>query len=230
MHYVLAVGVITLYIYFRFGIKALAGSVFLLGVLALSRGLVALALPLFIIAYFLIRKTDILPKLPWDAIKESTSILHPKETGPVKPTLYSRFVLLYLSTDNSDLSGRIHSGPSKGVEFSDLTTDEYCKLLKHYAKFDREGEQILVTYLDQKNPKWQSEIGGSYKANKETSSYATGKMKKKQALLLLGLSLTPTENEIKASHRNLMKKYHPDQGGSPFLAAKINMAKDLLLK
>ena len=52
----------------------------------------------------------------------------------------------------------------------------------------------------------------------------------KEALEILELSGTPTDEEIKAAHHRLMKKIHPDQGGSGYFAAKLNQAKELLLK
>jgi curved DNA-binding protein CbpA len=46
----------------------------------------------------------------------------------------------------------------------------------------------------------------------------------------LGLKSDATEAEIKAAHRRLMKQVHPDTGGSAYLAARVNAAKDTLLK
>lgn len=59
---------------------------------------------------------------------------------------------------------------------------------------------------------------------------ASGPMNYQQALDVLGLEGNPTEEDIKAAHRNLIQKVHPDRGGSTLLAKQINEAKDVLLK
>ncbi|XP_051259125.1 dnaJ homolog subfamily C member 15 [Dicentrarchus labrax] len=66
------------------------------------------------------------------------------------------------------------------------------------------------------------------------SSYYKGgfdqKMCKREASLILGISPTSTKAKVREAHRRIMVLNHPDKGGSPFLAAKINEAKDLLDK
>ena len=54
-------------------------------------------------------------------------------------------------------------------------------------------------------------------------------MSRDEALAVLGLSAGATEEEIKAAHRRLIQRMHPDVGGSAELAARINRAKDVLL-
>ncbi len=51
-----------------------------------------------------------------------------------------------------------------------------------------------------------------------------------EAYLILGLAPGAGRDDVVAAHRNLMKRLHPDQGGSSYLASRVNEAKDVLLK
>ena len=56
------------------------------------------------------------------------------------------------------------------------------------------------------------------------------KMNKREAALILGVSPLANVKTIRAAHKKIMVQNHPDRGGSPFIAAKINEAKDFLDK
>lgn len=56
------------------------------------------------------------------------------------------------------------------------------------------------------------------------------KMTKREAALILGVRESAEINKVKAAHRRILLLNHPDMGGSPFIASKVNEAKDLLLK
>lgn len=61
-------------------------------------------------------------------------------------------------------------------------------------------------------------------------SAVTPNLTEKEAYDVLGLPENASVDDIRAAHIRLMKKVHPDQEGSDWLAKKINAAKDLLLK
>ena len=54
-------------------------------------------------------------------------------------------------------------------------------------------------------------------------------MDKNEAFEILGLDLSATRDDIINAHRSLIEKNHPDKGGSDYLSAKINKARDILL-
>jgi hypothetical protein len=93
------------------------------------------------------------------------------------------------------------------------------------------GAVLIVT----RNP-WAALLSGilSYplagQADKFTGGVPGSRMSAGEAYEVLGLRPGATVDEIKAAHRNLMKRSHPDQGGTAYLASKVNEAKEVLLK
>lgn len=91
------------------------------------------------------------------------------------------------------------------------------------------GRAGLVAFRRWKNPEAVSAIGRAfYKGGFEP------KMTRKEAALILELNERTLGNrevardKIRKSHRKLMLLNHPDRGGSPYLATKVNEAKELL--
>ncbi|MBS0245864.1 MAG: DnaJ domain-containing protein [Proteobacteria bacterium] len=87
---------------------------------------------------------------------------------------------------------------------------------------------LTVPYLDRREPRWR-EHAQSYAASGRAPP-GGGKMSEEEAYQILGLQRGASERDITAAHRALMKKFHPDQGGSTYLAARINEAKEKLLR
>lgn len=73
-------------------------------------------------------------------------------------------------------------------------------------------------------------IGVGMLRNRKVGSESTLPLNEKEAFEVLGLEIGANEEEIRAAHMRLMKKLHPDQDGSDWLAQKINAARDILLK
>ena len=100
------------------------------------------------------------------------------------------------------------------------------------AGHDEHGARLLEAYLDRTlGAAWRESAGAGAAYGNEAGAEAApqGAMTKEEAYQILGLQPGAEADAIRAAYRRLMQHAHPDKGGSPYLAAKINAAKDLLL-
>ena len=124
------------------------------------------------------------------------------------------------------VSGRVLQGSFAGRILSDLTPADRMSFLGELRSNDAQGAQLFEAYLERKFPGWNT--GGEDSGPR--ASPASRGMTVDEAYLVLGLSRGATRDDIHAAHRNLMKRFHPDQGGTTYLASQVNEAKDVLLK
>nr|WP_243431869.1 DnaJ domain-containing protein [Aliamphritea spongicola] len=103
-----------------------------------------------------------------------------------------------------------------------MTEQEFLQLLSYCRQHDQQSARLLETYLDKRfGDRWRDD-------DQPTGDAPLSEVD--EAYQILGLEKGASEQEIIEAHRRLMQKMHPDRGGSDYLAAKINQAKDLLMK
>jgi DnaJ-domain-containing protein 1 len=193
------------------GIGALAVA----GLLAV-RGRIDLAVPLGAVGL------SLLGWLPWSAA--GFGARSQKSPGQVS-RVRSAFVEMELDHDTGTMGGTILAGPHVGQS---LDVFDVATLTGFLPNIDDESRALLMAYLDRREPTWREHAQDS--AATGPGSWNTGKMTEEEAHQILGLQPGASLADIGRAHRALMKKLHPDQGGSTYLAARVNEAKDVLTR
>jgi hypothetical protein len=143
-------------------------------------------------------------------------------------TARSATIEMRLDHDSGALSGSVLAGRFQGRELDTLARPDCLELYATRRRDDPEGASLLEAYLDRRFAAWrdadqgQGEARGRARRGGET-------MTRDEAYEILGLPKGAGAEEIVRAHRALMKKLHPDHGGSTALAARVNQAKDVLL-
>jgi hypothetical protein len=138
----------------------------------------------------------------------------------------SAYLDMSLDHDSGELSGTFVSGEHVGRSLGEF---DLAQLLAMMPDFDAESVALLESYLDRRFPAWRENAQGNGTGGQRRAA-ASSKMTAEEAYQILGLQPGASRDDIARAHRALMKKLHPDQGGSTYLAARVNEAKDTLLR
>ncbi|MDE0704083.1 MAG: DnaJ domain-containing protein [Rhodospirillaceae bacterium] len=128
---------------------------------------------------------------------------------------------LQLDHSTGGITGDVLAGRYAGARIESLDRDDLMILLAECARDDAQSARLIEAYLDRMWPEWRNINRGG--------PGGAGPMDRAEALSVLGLDESATEEDIRRAHRELMRKHHPDQGGSDWLAAKLNEAREVLL-
>ncbi len=135
----------------------------------------------------------------------------------------TRFLKMLLDHDSGEMTGAVLEGPYAGRRLEALAEEDLFDLWRLCLAEDEQSARVLESYLDRRlGGDWQAGAGAAPGASSEA-------MTREEAFRILGLEPDAGAEEIQAAYRRLMRQHHPDQGGSDYLAAKINQAKALLL-
>jgi hypothetical protein len=133
-----------------------------------------------------------------------------------------------LDLDTGEMNGVVLAGTFEGQELDGLDDQQLAQLHAELSG-DPESLGLLEAYLDRRQPNWRAGPDMDEDAGLGAAP-SSGAMTQKEAYEILGLAPGASEAEIREAHRRLMKRMHPDAGGTAFLAGRINEAKDVLLR
>jgi hypothetical protein len=139
----------------------------------------------------------------------------------------SAFVEMELDHDTGAMRGRVLAGRHEGAMLDAL---DLATLTGFLTEIDEESRALLMAYLDRREPGWREHAQAHAATGTDGRGWSGGKMTEEEAYQILGVQPGASAEDIGRAHRALMKKLHPDQGGSTYLAARVNEAKDTLLR
>lgn len=131
--------------------------------------------------------------------------------------------------DTGAMDGVVLGGPRAGAQLGVLPLDELIALWRSCRTQDPVGANLLEAYLDRRFPGWREHTDGDANAGSSRGRRGPDSITENEAYEVLGLAPGAGPDDIRRAHRTLMKRLHPDQGGTTWLATRVNQAKDVLL-
>jgi hypothetical protein len=135
----------------------------------------------------------------------------------------TEFLVISINFTTGSVEGEIISGDYSGKKLRELSQDELKLLSQQYKTVDKESYVLLQAYLIRSG-------SNNDQAYQQYNPDNFNELTESEAFEILGLPNTATKDEVVKAHKRLMQRMHPDRGGSDYLAAKINAAKDQLVK
>lgn len=185
------------------------------GVLAL-RGLAPVAIPLAMLGSWLL----------WGSTSGPWGEGRARKSQGQTSRIVTDHLEMELDHDTGEMRGRVLKGLFADRNIESLTPADMALLWQDCRITDPQSAQIIEAYLDRVHATWRDDVA---RGESKMGSGPGGRMTPKEAIEILGLAPGASEDEIRSAHRDLMLKLHPDRGGSTYLAAKINEAKDVAL-
>jgi hypothetical protein len=145
-----------------------------------------------------------------------------------RSTVETLYVRMSLDHDTGSMTGTVLRGRLAGLRIEELAQPDLLALLRECRTDDEEGARLVEAYLDRAYPDWHDGLHGE--DDRSAPRGASTDVTVDQAYAILGLSPGADAEAIKAAHHRLMKQLHPDHGGTDYLAAQLNRARDVLLK
>jgi hypothetical protein len=194
------------------------GAALLLAAFLLLRGRIDMAIPLGGLAFWLLGSRS---PSGWFGGRRATS-----------SRVRSAMIEMELDLTSGVIRGVVLAGPDEGKSLDEMSRPQCEGLYRLCQRDDPDGARLLEAYFDRRFPGWRATTDDGQDAWRQRSHGAPrpGVMSEDEAYEVLGLHKRASRDDVVRSHRSLMKKLHPDHGGSTDLAARVNEAKDVLMR
>ncbi len=145
----------------------------------------------------------------------------------------SAMIEMELDLASGAVRGVVLAGADEGKSLDAMSRPQCEALYRLCLRDDPDGARLLEAYFDRRFPGWRAAGDAGDDARGQRANHAPrrpGVMSEDEAYEVLGLHKGASRDDVVRSHRSLMKKLHPDHGGSTDLAARVNEAKDVLMR
>ena len=193
-------------------------------VLLTVRGGAEMAVPLLVVLAPFLRNWRVTRRPPSSPATDGNA-------SPGRAAMNTRFLHMTLDHATGAMAGLVREGRFAGRGLQDLKLQE-CLDLWRECRADPQSVAVLEAYLDRHgDPIWRDRLGESERSSQtgDTATARSGRMNRAEAYEILGLRSGASRDEIQTAYRRLIQRLHPDQGGSVYLAACLNRARDLLI-
>jgi hypothetical protein len=159
-----------------------------------------------------------------------------RSTGTSRPSGVSRVrsAMIEMELDHATgaIRGVVLAGRDEGKQLDALTRSNVMEIYAACQSDDPEGARLLEVYMDRRFSGWRQARDGERDTGRAGAGAARrpGSISEDEAYEILGLKKGAARQDIARAHRDLMKKLHPDHGGTTDLAARVNEAKEVLMR
>ena len=141
------------------------------------------------------------------------------------------YLVMTLDHASGEVDGAVLAGTFAGASLGALSREELLRLRDECAAHDPDSVLLLENYLNRRFAGWRAaDEADAHAGESRTRRASSGEMTKEEAYEALGLRSGASPQDIVRAHRRLMKERHPDHGGTTDDAARLNQAKDRLLR
>ena len=143
-------------------------------------------------------------------------------------TFRSQYLIMTVNVGTGQMTGKVIKGEFAEQTLGNLTDAQLQSLQELFADQDKKSYYLLAAYIRSKGFTGASN-NQSEAPHENTQVTSNSGVSVAEAMEILGFKSMPTKPEIMTAHRRLMSKLHPDRGGSDYLAARVNQAREVLI-